>query len=479
MVVGRILAKAVDFAVLLVLTHLLQPADFGLVAMGSTLVLVVEAILELPLTHALVRLQEPTPAAFDTAFTLSVLRGALLALVVAALAYPMALFYREPRLVSLVMALALGPAVKALLSPRMVLYQRQLDFRWAAGVDVIGKVVAFVAASAVAYGTQSYWAIAVANVTTPLVTVSLSYVIAPYRPRFGLSEWSQFADMMGWHTLSQVSSALNWQMDKFLLGRFTQPVELGRFFMAENVAAIPNSSIIGPVTAPLLAAFAPLRDNPASIKHAYARASSAVLMVGAPPLLGLVVLANPLVRLIFDPKWADAAPIMAMVALANLLPLPAEPMTGLAMSLNKTRWVTVRSALNLAVRLPATLVGAAYFGVPGAIAARALANAMMLGTGVYLAQRLIDFPVHEQVRNLVRPFVALGAFALTLLALAPLLAKLPAGPWLAAGILGASCSATMVYVLTAYLAWNWAGRPPGVEAVAATRLMHVRERLRR
>lgn len=478
MVAGRLIAKSVDFAILLVLTRMLQPSDFGLVAMGSTLVLVLEAVLELPLTHALVRLSEPTPEAFDTAFTLSLIRGGVLALLVALLANPLASFYSEPRLVSLALALAFGPAARGLLSPCMVLYQRKLDFRWSASVDVAGKLVALLVASAVAVTMKSYWAIAVANIATPVVSVAVSYVVAPYRPRLRLTEWPQFADMIGWHTLSQLGNALNWQMDKFLLGRFTEPVVLGRFFMAENVASIPSSAIIGPVTYPLLAAFAPLRGNEA-LKFAYARASTAVLMVGAPPLVGLALLAEPLVRLVFDPKWVDVAPALSLLALANLLPLPAEPMTGLAMSLNMTRWVTMRSVLNFAVRLPATLLGAVHFGVTGAIAARAIANLVMLGSGMWLATQLIDFSLREQLRNLARPAGSLAAMALTLWLIARLLRTLPAGPTLALAVLLASGAAGAVYLLTAFVAWDRAGRPAGTEDIAMKRLAHVLERLRR
>lgn len=72
---GKFLARLLDFVSLLVLARLLSPADFGLVAIATSVLVIVEAILDLPLTQALVRQPSPSDSMFATAFTLSVLRG--------------------------------------------------------------------------------------------------------------------------------------------------------------------------------------------------------------------------------------------------------------------------------------------------------------------------------------------------------------------------------------------------------------------
>jgi len=84
------------------LARILQPADFGLVAIAMTLVSVVEAALKLPLNQALLRLPVTTAAQYDTAFTLSALRGLLLTLIVVLASWPFARSYvlapHRPRL---------------------------------------------------------------------------------------------------------------------------------------------------------------------------------------------------------------------------------------------------------------------------------------------------------------------------------------------------------------------------------------------
>ena len=118
MVFARLISRVIDLAVMLVLARLLSPADFGLVAIAMIVVLITEAALELPLSQALVRLPIIHPAYYDTAFTLSLLRGLLLCIIICAFAFPFAHFYKHSGLVPLICALSIAPAAQRISSTR-------------------------------------------------------------------------------------------------------------------------------------------------------------------------------------------------------------------------------------------------------------------------------------------------------------------------------------------------------------------------
>jgi O-antigen/teichoic acid export membrane protein len=123
-VVGRLGGRVIDFATLLVLAQLLVPADFGLIALAMTVILLVEAVTDLPINQPILRAEDPTPEDYDTAFTLGLVRALVLAGVVAAAAGPVATFYDEPRLPLLILALATAPMLRSLASPRMADFTR-------------------------------------------------------------------------------------------------------------------------------------------------------------------------------------------------------------------------------------------------------------------------------------------------------------------------------------------------------------------
>ncbi|OYV32903.1 MAG: hypothetical protein B7Z80_25595, partial [Rhodospirillales bacterium 20-64-7] len=68
---ARFVSRVFDLVTMLVLARLLEPSDFGLVAIAGSVVAIADATLDLPINQALIRLTHITDAHYDTAFTLS------------------------------------------------------------------------------------------------------------------------------------------------------------------------------------------------------------------------------------------------------------------------------------------------------------------------------------------------------------------------------------------------------------------------
>jgi hypothetical protein len=92
---ARLGGRAIDFVTVLVLARTLTPADFGLTALAMTLIAIVDTVLEIPLLQALTRLKCVEKSHLDTAFTLGVLRGLLVSLVVLAAAWPFSIIFHD------------------------------------------------------------------------------------------------------------------------------------------------------------------------------------------------------------------------------------------------------------------------------------------------------------------------------------------------------------------------------------------------
>ena len=88
-----------------VLAWNLAPSDFGLVALGTTMLLIVTTVTELSLTEALIRHKAPNESHFSAAWTLNATRGLLLCLLFAACAYPVSVLFEDPRLFGVMLAL--------------------------------------------------------------------------------------------------------------------------------------------------------------------------------------------------------------------------------------------------------------------------------------------------------------------------------------------------------------------------------------
>ena len=110
--------------------------------------------------------------------------------------------------------------------------------------------MALIVAVSIAILTKSYWAIAAGTVTAPVTMAFVSFFLAPYRPRFCLTQWRYFAGFLGWTSLAQILRSITWQSDTMLLGRIAGHLELGLFTTANNLSSIPLLAVLGPFPSP-------------------------------------------------------------------------------------------------------------------------------------------------------------------------------------------------------------------------------------
>lgn len=466
---GKFLARILDFISLLVLARLLTPEDFGLVATGTAVLVIVEAVLDMPLVQALVRQPSPSDAMIGTAFTLGLLRAAAIVCIMVALAWPMAVIYDDPRLFALVSVLSLGPALRGIVSPRMVIFMQRLDFRRDFLLDIVAKGTTLISAVSVSLLTGSYWGLAIGAVAGQAVSTGLSYVFAPMRPVFTLSEWRRFQDMIGWNTLSQILDSINWQLDRLLLPRFTGLSTFGSFAVADSIASIPHQTFVGPLIRPLMAAFTNVTDE-RKRAVAFLKAVSAATLVAAPVLLTLIVLAEPIVRVVVGEKWLSSAPILQMLCLVSLIGLPSTILPPLVMVLDKTRYVALRMGIEFAIRVPVTVLAIMHFGVFGAIAGRLTAVVVAQIVSLFIARHLIRASLAAQLNAFLRPLAAGLPMVGFLYMVEPHLAAMPAGINLVVSIGLCVIFGLGIFWTCALASWWGAGKPEGLEALIVRKL---------
>jgi len=126
LIVLRVTLRLIGVATTLVLLRLLTPADFGIVTMAFSFTSAAEAVTAFGTEVQLIRSRDPSPALYDTAFTLNVLRSLAVALVVAGGSGPVAAWLGEPRLREVLIAIAMHILLKGCGNVRTVLFTRDL-----------------------------------------------------------------------------------------------------------------------------------------------------------------------------------------------------------------------------------------------------------------------------------------------------------------------------------------------------------------
>ena len=185
----RWLMRLVGIANVAILARILGPSDFGLVAMATLVVGLIETWLAFGVDSALIQNADADRHDFDTAWTIRLLQGVVIALLVVAASPIARAYFKEPRLGPLLAVLALGIVISGMSNIGVVMYRKDLRFQTEFWILAISKLLSFAVSVAAAFWLRNYWALAIGIVGGYTIGCVVSYVAHPFRPRFSLSRW--------------------------------------------------------------------------------------------------------------------------------------------------------------------------------------------------------------------------------------------------------------------------------------------------
>jgi len=455
--------KCVDAVTLVIMARLLTPADFGLVALAASVLAIIGAVTELSVSEVLIQRQAIEPEDLDTAFTLGLLRGLLVMLIIMAAALPVAAIYQDHRLALILCVMSLIPFISGLANPALVQFLHRLEYGPGARLQIVGRLGGIAVSVALAYATGSYWALIASQLSAALITTGYSYRIVAYRPKFRFEGARSILGFAGWVTASRVIWTANLQADRFLIGYILGKPQLGQYTVGSDISSMATYAFAGPIMKTMFGGFARLQGQGERMRAAYLKCQQMLVIVVLPFGFGLSVIADLLVPLVLGPNWDDAIAAIRWIAPVVSLQVLYLPMLSLAMALAQPRAVAVRETMNLAMRLPVTLVGAWYFGFLGAVIARTFSGLAIIFMTLVLARRFIQISVLRQItnvwRSLVSATVMAGGVELLKTGIEP-----PAEMLMRIGEVALLVGAGgLLYVGTHLALWMATGRPDGAE----------------
>ncbi len=460
---SRILVNGFSAISTLLLARLLVPADFGLVAVATTLLAIVASVTDLSLTSALVRHPNPTATHFSAAWTLNTLRGLLLGVGFALAGFPVSQLYDDSRLLSVMAVLGIGIAMSGLTNPRRVMLQRSLIFWQEFVLNVAEKLAGVVVSIVVAYVFRSYWAIVVGLLAAQATNVVVSYAVLPFRPRPTFAHARELLSFSVWLTAGQIVDTLNWRFDFLLVGKGLGNSALGYYSVGGNLAAIPTRETTAPLTKVMFPGFASIQNEPARLAMAYQRAQSFITAVALPAGICAALVAEPLVLLAMGERWRPVVFIIQALACIYALQTLATLTQSLGIAKGQPRLLFVRSLQMFAIRVPLLVAGMLIDGLRGVVLARVLTGLIAIGFNMFLVRRFISLGVRQQLVSNTRSLLSAGVMALFTWLLTPLM---PNGSdsvamGLRIGLTGAA--AITIYCTTTVIMWLAMGKPSGPE----------------
>jgi polysaccharide transporter, PST family len=319
------------FASTVILARLLDPRDFGIMAMAaavaafanifSTSGLLVSAVC----SPTLDRTQQNNLFWINTG--LGMASTAAISLCAPLLAY----LFRTPELTPVLVAVSSICVIGNLSLQSSTILVRDLRFGRQRTASVAGVVVMASVSIALAAHGQRYWSFVWGQIAGAAVTTLLLFVLSSFRPGWPSRPLGvrNILKLGAYNTAFELFNYFHRNLDHILVGRYCGAVQLGFYDRAYKLLMFPVNNIrwpIGSVAYPLMSR---LRSDPKALREYYLHLTSLLALLTMPLIAFLFVASKPLIVLLYGQKWVAVSPIFSLLALAAFV----QPVSGLANNL--------------------------------------------------------------------------------------------------------------------------------------------------
>lgn len=407
---ARVFQLGVSFLTVPFMARLLDPHDFGLVALGMAMVSLTLSFSDAGLSRSLVRASELDSDAWSSAHWLIVGAMGAVSLILFALSWPAAIFFHIPALTPVIMALSLMPLMQGFLELPIASLIKRENLLPLAAADFSSALVG--AAAAIGFGLAGFgaWALVAQNIANIAVRSPIILIAARFKPQLSfklsaLEEHLRFArDTLAY----SLTSAISRQIDPLAIGKILGTIPLGLYSVAFRIMGLPSSVVGTPMQTTLFPRLVKLRDNKPELKSLVLATTIAQAALVFPPMAALAAASGAFFTLLLSARWAPSALLFSALAIAGLVQtvvtfngplLQATGRTGARLRL------TIEFALLWALSVPVI----AQFGVEAVAIGFSVVNLIYLPRLLSISLKPIDCSLAEYAKALMGPTLIAAA----------------------------------------------------------------------
>lgn len=400
--------RGIGIVTSIIVTRLLSPEDFGLMAIATATIGIMKGVTETGFNSAIIQKQVGSEKLLDSAWTMEIIKGVLLFVLLFFSSSLIAKFYNVNDLVLMLRIIGLTFLLKGMENVGVIWFRKNLDIRKEFILNAIPDIFYFIAVVILAFILRSVWALVFGAVLAVLIKTIVSYFMHPYRPKIDIN-FSHFSELFSfgkWILGGSIINMLRTHGISLYIAKYFNVIQLGIY----NRAQVFSEKIFNELTRTLwkvgFPAFSMLSTDKQKFGQTFLVALRLFTVIGFPLSVGLYALGPELVRFILTEKWIEITPLIRVFALASILRFIQTPVGISYQSYGLPAVNTKISSVNFVLILVLILPVSANYGLIGIVLLslfsnlvtqpvgwKILLNRLGLSTGDFLTSILPQFGI--------------------------------------------------------------------------------------
>jgi len=402
----RILAQGVSFVVSIVLSRILMPSDYGIVAIVWIFISIANVFVTSGFSTALVQKKDANEVDFSTNFYCSVGMSFAVYAMMFFLAPLIANFYKIPELNLIIRIFSLRVPLSAFSAIQHAYVERHMLFKRYFFSTLFGTLLSGVVGILMAYKGFGVWALVTQYFTNTIVDILVLLITVPWRPRW-LFSMTSAKGMISYGSkilLADLSGTFFDQLRSLIIGKIYTSSDLAYYNKGNQLPNLITTNVTASVMTVLFPAISNINDDGERVRTLTKKSTETMGYIIMPLLFGLACVSKPLVNILYTSKWEDAIPFIQLLSISSAIGLIGSISLQTIKAVGRSDIVLKLEFYKKPVYVLLLVIGA--WISPLAVAVTMLTYTVY-GTMVNAVQlsKVIDYPIREQVIDLGRPIV--------------------------------------------------------------------------
>lgn len=403
-----ILNQGLQFIIQVVLARLLLPEEFGLIGMITIFIAISNSIVDSGFSNALIREDKVTQEDYSTVFYFNLATAIILYLILYISSPSIGHFFSEPKLSSILRVLAITLIINSFGLIQKTILTRQLEFKLQMVINMIASIGSGISAIILAYLGFGIWSLVFRTIILQGLQAVLLCIVNRWSPSFVFS-YKSFKKLFGFGWKLLVSGLINTIYNNLyyvIIGKIYSPTDLGYYTNAQKLRDVASNSIstaVQTVTYPVLSN---MQSEEEKLRFSYRKMIRSAVYITFPVMVGLLIIAKPLITLLFGVNWINSIAYFQILCIAGML----YPLHALNLNI-----LQVKGRSDLFLRLEIVKKGVSViliviailmrFTIDGIIWVMVLNSVICFFINSYYSKSIIGYSTFQQLKDISKIFI--------------------------------------------------------------------------
>lgn len=424
---GKIISQVISMGFGIALARMLTPDDFGLIAMMMVFTGFAGLLTDVGLGSALVQKRDITEVHYNTVFWTNLALGASLTGLILFFSPSVAAFYGREELAGVGYILSINFLLGAsALVPRQRLV-KELTFKVIAVADLLGMVVAGIAAIVMVKAGYGFWALAWQAVILRAVATIYVWGVARWMPAFVFRKRA-LGELFGFSFYVFATRMIRYatqRADKLLAGRFLGGDAVGLLDKAQSMMLFPLQNVSHVMGSVMFPALSMIQNDRSHVKRVYMRCTQAIALLTFPMMAGMFAVAESFVFGVLGNQWGELVTVLRILCVAGIATSIVTVTGSVYLSQGKAKLQFKVNLLTRPIALLGVIAGIPW-GIEGIAAGATTATFINSAITLSVAGKLIGLKLREFVGSLATTLAAALVMGFTIVITEPFLSDIPA-----------------------------------------------------